>query len=878
MARDLSLSILGSGGAALLAVAAATSPVFAQQAASSRATADVSGLEEVVVSARKREETLLEVPLSITAFTAEQIERQQIFDIRDLSAVSPGMTFQPVGGNGPGGRFGGNLYFRGLTFSAPLPRQQTGAVFVDGVYVLGGVQAINTIDVERIEVIKGPQNAYFGRNTFGGAINYITRAPSETFKAQIGGFAETRESLNGSLTVEGPIWGEALRGRAAFLFNRKGGHYRSNDGTDLGEEETQSFTGTLLFQPNESFSARVRFHWQQDEDSPATSAHLSGGLHGTSCSGITYSNRFNDGSPRTFQVGIPYFCSGIPTLSQLGERNIISSNTQLVSRQVLAAGGSATLLSDAFLNNRALIVNPMSAAAPCEVFDATRCVYSDPLIARAPDLDHFGLKREVMRFTTQLQYTFGNDISAVLNFGRNINDTMAIVDPDRSDFENSYTATPALFSDTAYEFRVASGQEQRLRWLLGVNSYEGKFDAHFNGAVNYQVANAPMSPIPVVMVQNQPPNRDGEIAKVRAVFGSVDFDITDTLTATLEARYQKDEAQLAVPLFGGLTQPAVAEFTDTMPRAILKWQPTERLNLYASWAKGVLPGQFNAQYLNPPNPVGGTSDPAFVRSQIEAAFPGVSELAPSQEIESLEIGIKQRLWDDRLEYSVAIYSMEWSKMLSGSALTVRSRATVTQPDLILTGVLIPGDSEIEGLEFEGTARITENWDVNLRLDTKRTEYVRFFDPFIQQLTGNSANGVRFDGNELPRIPQTTGSIASTYRDRLNDTWEWYVRGEANYTGKAWESAANLVQTDAYTRVNLRLGFEKDNLLTELYCKNCLDDDSWDYAFRSVSFREPGGSLLVTLPLTPPALGFQQGIIVQPPDKRVVGVRFRYSFD
>ena len=210
--------------------------------------------------------------------------------------------------------------------------------------------------------------------------------------------------------------------------------------------------------------------------------------------------------------------------------------------------------------------------------------------------------------------------------------------------------------------------------------------------------------------------------------------------------------------------------------------------------------------------------------------------------------------------------------------TLVSSSSKNGPTSILTGVLIPGDSKIRGIEFDGTARISEKWDVNLRLDVKKTEYLRFFDPFIQQLTGNSSNGIRFDGNELPRIPKTTGSVATTWRDRLTSEWDWYLRGEANYTGRAWESAANLVQTDPYTRVNLRLGFETTGLLTELYCKNCLNDLNWDYGFRSVSFREPGGALLVPLPLTPPTVNFQQGIIVQPPDKRVVGIRFRYEFD
>ena len=79
------------------------------------------------------------------------------------------------------------------------------------------------------------------------------------------------------------------------------------------------------------------------------------------------------------------------------------------------------------------------------------------------------------------------------------------------------------------------------------------------------------------------------------------------------------------------------------------------------------------------------------------------------------------------------------------------------------------------------------------------------------------------------------------------------------------------------------GFERENLSVELYAKNLFDDDSWDYGFRSVSFREPGGQQFVTIPaaaLPPgsaPTVGFQQGMIVQPPDKRAIGLRIKYEF-
>jgi iron complex outermembrane receptor protein len=836
--------------AALALTAAALVPVSWAQDNPARGAAAGVGLEEIVVSARKREEALLDVPIAITAFTAEQIEKAQIFDLRDLTVLAPGMTFQAVGGNGPGGRYNSNLIFRGMTNSAPLPRQQTGAVFVDGVYVLGGVASVNTVDVERIEVLKGPQNAYFGRNTFGGAVNFVTRNPGSEFKGAVAADFDEWGSNNLSMSVEGPLVGEKVSGRLSVLRFDRAGQYEANDGGTLGDESTISVTGTLFAQPSDNFFARLRVHYQEDDDGAPNTVQLSGGLHGNSCAGRTYSGRNNDGTPRTFAVSLPYFCSGIPTISDLGERNIVSSNTTLAS-PLLASAGAPNALVNAFVNNS----------------------LNDPVLARAPRLDRIGMYREVLRLSGQAEYEFGNGITAALNLGFNKNDTMAITDPDRADVENVFTAAPALFEDRTLELRFTSAQDQRLRWLVGANYYKGDFVANTNGSVIWQIPTVrPMAPpfFPTAAVRNTPANRDGENAVVQAVFGSVDFDITDTLTATAELRYQEDETVLGEPVDPGGIQPMKAVFTDTMPRAILKWQPTQATNLYFSWSKGVLPGQFNAQYINAP---------AFQRAQIEAAFPGVSETAPSQEIESLELGLKQRLFNDRLEYSVAVYDMDWTSMLSGSALVVQTSATNPAP-LILTGVLIPGDSRLRGIEFEGTALITDNWDVNLRLDLMDTEYVTFFQPFVAQLTSQTS---RFDGNTLPRVPQRSASIASTYRGRVNSDWGWFVRGDVNYTGKAWDSEANIVQTDDFTRVNLRIGFERENLSVELYARNLFDNDNWDYGFRSVSFREPGGQQFVPIPAAalppgaPPTFGFQQGMIVQPPDKRAVGLRVKYDF-
>ena len=128
-------------------------------------------LEEVTVTARKRAESVQDVPISITAFSAEAIEKAGIYDIRDVVKLSPNVFFQSTGGNGTG-RFMPNLTFRGLQPPIPLPRSQPGAVFVDGNYVLGGVNAVNTSDVEKGAARRTPISAAT-----------LSRAPSTSSRA-----------------------------------------------------------------------------------------------------------------------------------------------------------------------------------------------------------------------------------------------------------------------------------------------------------------------------------------------------------------------------------------------------------------------------------------------------------------------------------------------------------------------------------------------------------------------------------------------------------------------------------------------------------------------------------------------------------------------
>jgi len=130
-------------------------------------------LEEVVVTAQRRETNLQQTPISIQAFTAEDLELSGIEQGRDLGIMVPNVVLNPAGGGGPGGS---SFYIRGLPGVG---------IYVDGVWQGdAGFLESDFIELERIEVLRGPQGTLFGRNTNGGAVNITTRRPGDEFGAR----------------------------------------------------------------------------------------------------------------------------------------------------------------------------------------------------------------------------------------------------------------------------------------------------------------------------------------------------------------------------------------------------------------------------------------------------------------------------------------------------------------------------------------------------------------------------------------------------------------------------------------------------------------------------------------------------------------------
>ena len=137
----------------------------------SAAAQEWTGIEEVVVTSRRVAEKLQDVPVTITAFTSADLERQAISNISDLARYTPNLTFN----SGVNGRSSVPV-IRGIGLIDGRGFDNAAGVFIDGIFVSGrGVQNVGMLDLERVEVIRGPQSALYGRNTYAGAINFITR-------------------------------------------------------------------------------------------------------------------------------------------------------------------------------------------------------------------------------------------------------------------------------------------------------------------------------------------------------------------------------------------------------------------------------------------------------------------------------------------------------------------------------------------------------------------------------------------------------------------------------------------------------------------------------------------------------------------------------
>lgn len=252
--------------ASLLAIAFASSPALAAEADE---PAQDGGIAEIVVTAQKRAEPLQKTPLSIVALTADDIARKGIADLTDLRSQVPSLQVTPH----PNSATTARVFLRGVgNNDDQITVDPSVAVYLDGVYVARGQGlAAEIAEIERIEVLRGPQGSLYGRNATGGAINYITRQPRlGEFHARQTLAYGNYDQFRSRTSVNVPV-GETLAVELAYLHSRKDGFVR-NLGTGVerfGDQRRDAYRAAVLWQPVPAFELRYTYDRSDIADTPA---------------------------------------------------------------------------------------------------------------------------------------------------------------------------------------------------------------------------------------------------------------------------------------------------------------------------------------------------------------------------------------------------------------------------------------------------------------------------------------------------------------------------------------------------------------------------------------------------------------------------------
>ena len=198
-------------------------------------------LEEIVVTARKREESLMDVPISVSAYGSDQLEVLKVRDIQSLSVGLPNVAFDDIGTT----RGVANFSIRGLGINSSIPSiDPTVGTFIDGVYLGTNAGVVfDVFDLDSIEVLRGPQGTLFGRNVTGGAVLLNSKAPSEEFEGKIkasieGGGEDLNKYFMGS--VGGSV-SDTLAAKISFYTNQDDGYFLNRFNNEaFGEQDTVS--------------------------------------------------------------------------------------------------------------------------------------------------------------------------------------------------------------------------------------------------------------------------------------------------------------------------------------------------------------------------------------------------------------------------------------------------------------------------------------------------------------------------------------------------------------------------------------------------------------------------------------------------------------
>ena len=802
-------------------------------------------LEEITVTARKRAESLQEVPVSVTAFTAEAIQSKGIRNVADIVKYTTGLSFDK--GFAPQDT---RPNIRGLPTTRGRPPV---GVLLEGIEIssesiatAGGSSLMNLklVDVERIEVVKGPQSALYGRVAFGGAINYVSKRPN---------FTESEGSLNLDVATDGlyeargamnfPI-NDSVALRVNGLYSKFDGFYKNEiSGEDLGGWETQGIAAALRFAPGENSDWTLRLSYSEDESEPRPSYYWGQAVAG-----------------RNQQLALPANAVGL----RLG-----------------APPGGAPL--------PATIRYPLTGEARTggQVFLSV-----DPLTGK--DYEGGRLDAFIASFVGEIDFGF-----ATLSSWTGYTDAQALSRAD-ADFyalparavtvpvAGLYEPLPALSltdlrtdaTQISQELRLGNLEGEGLRWAVGGLYWKEDYES-YNASlfISGFARNAPI-PAPtfpagwsaaaeLVARGALPGDRNYRNTEHTSGYLILEYDLTDKLEISAEGRYGREKFDY---LFGRAYNPAVSAtgqvlpttfagttFTPSSstnyfaPKVTLDYKPTDDASIYLTASKGVKP----AGFLN----VGVVLDANDAKYKSEILW-------------NYELGFKTSWMDDRVRFNGSYFHMVYEDRIN-QQLVPDSRS----PQGTSTLVVNQGEAQVDGIELELTAGVTENVTASLAYAYLDPRFTDSEVPTVAALTiagsGNCRVGTvgpqtvcftNTNGNQLEQSAKHAVVASVNFSKELSNGWTLNSEVNAQYRSKRFLSPDNLIWLPALTNVDAQVGMDSGDYSVTLYVTNLLDQDK-------VGSAQSYGDPFIAFPVAPPVLAYT----TYPSDPRQVGLRVNFRF-
>ncbi len=812
------------------------SSALAQEGAA--AAIEVVDGNSIIVTSRRFEERLQDVPIAVSAISAEDIERQRLDDLSDIAEKTVGFGFET---------FTGPLaqpVIRGQTNLRVTSPVQNVATNLNGVYIQRGYFVDQgLLDLERVEIIKGPQSALYGRNAFAGAISLIARGAKAD--GELSGRVSATLGTDNRYDAKGGINLPIIPGTLAVF---AAGGYSEFDGT-----------------------------W----DNPHPLANSNG-----------VATKGNSGGYKkeAYQLGAQLKLAEVITIDGLyihTNRNLEQNPAYTISTSGLTAPFNTLNASPtgtgAARQNR-LWVGELPATvtlAPGE--PRLPGILIDPRAfgLRGPSDIYIGKARIDTGGPIAIQYIFSHTTAQIEARGSSPRDALFPIIAFGTNFGLIFdsSGTGSKFASTSHEQRF-DFDFGSLTGFLGANFTRTK-DDESNGSefapVNSLDAPNPASlfplgpglPIPVATTfrRNTYLRRD---ENVFSAFGFLNWKASEALSITLEGRYTKERQRatdLLAPDIGGLgtgflaVSPPIgvreAEFFT--PRGSLTYKFSDDNNIYASVARGYKSGGLNgvaASYrrtstvaglpvidiITPgspiPAPQAGATAVAF--TQLSPGTANLSALQQAYEAETnwtYEIGSKNRFFDGQLTLNLAAFYTNW-KNLQTNAVRLQADGTAPTAFFAIVPSLIGnlGDAEIYGVEIEGSFKVTPE----LRIDFGAAyNHARYKQGVYSQRFGASGNcdgivcattpvaGSAFPqlsiaGNQIERTPAFDALLGINYDTELSNGWKLFARTDLTYQTKQYADEANLAFVPSRTLVNASLGLDISGFDLQLWVKNLFD--------------------------------------------------------